>query len=188
MKILIQSILFIIIVALFAITSDRLGKIEQKESMNAPATNEPTQSDQDFLTQMIEHHEGAIAMAGEAKAKSRRVEIRTFADNIITAQSGEIDSMYAWRKDWFKDSGHIAMRMGADMPSMAIDLGVSDADFDLRFLQAMIIHHEGAVKMAKQVLLPTDRVEIHDLAKNIISTQQAEITQMQSWLKEWYGQ
>jgi len=102
-------------------------------------------------------------------------------------QSDEIDDMYIWRKDWFKDDGHIRMRMGADMPSMAIDLGSSDKDFDKRFLEAMITHHEGAIKMANQVLIPTDRPEIHDLAKSIINTQSKEITLMQQWKKEWYG-
>lgn len=187
MKMLIQSLLFVVIVALFAITSDRLSKIEQKESMNAPVTSEPRLSDQDFLTQMIEHHEGAISMAKEAQSKSKRPEIKQFAGDIISAQSGEIDSMYTWRNDWFKDDGHISMRMGADMPSMAVSLGEGDGEFDKRFLQAMIAHHEGAIKMANQVLLPTARPEIHELADNIIATQSQEITTMQSWLKEWYG-
>lgn len=187
MKILVQSLLFIVIVALFAVTSDRLSKIEQKESMNAPVTGEPKLSDRDFLTQMIEHHEGAITMAKEAKNKSSRTEIKSFATDIISAQSEEIDSMYSWRKAWFKDDGHISMRMGADMPSMAVSLGVDDGEFDQRFLQAMITHHEGAIKMANQVLLPTERPEIHDLAKNIIVTQSNEITTMQEWLKELYG-
>lgn len=187
MKILIQSLLFIVIVGLFAVTSDRLSKIEQKESMNAPVNSEPKLSDQDFLTQMIEHHEGATAMATEAKSKSNRAEIKNFAADIISAQSGEIDSMYNWRKAWFKDDGHISMRLGADMPSMAVSLGEGDGEFDKRFLQAMITHHEGAIKMANQVLVPTERPEIHDLAKNIVATQSQEISIMQQWLKEWYG-
>lgn len=187
MKILIQSLLFIVVVGLFVMTSDRLSKIEQKETMNAPESSESKLSDQNFLTQMIEHHEGAISMAKEAQVKSKRSEIKQFAGDIISAQSGEISSMYAWRKDWFKDEGHVSMRMGADMPSMAIDLGSADAEFDQRFLQAMITHHDGAIKMANQVLLPTERPEIHDLAKNIIATQSKEISIMQQWLKEWYG-
>ncbi len=186
MKILIQSILFIIIVGLFAITSDRLSKIEQKESMDG-TTSEVQMSDQDFLTQMIEHHQGAIAMAQEAETKSSRQEIRDFAGSIISAQTSEIDQMYAWRKQWFGESEHISMRMGADMPSMAVDLGSADADFDKRFLQAMIAHHEGAIKMANAVLLPTDRADIHNLAKTIINTQTQEIKTMQQWENDWYG-
>ena len=187
MKIVIQSLLFIVIVALFAITSDRLNKIEQKESMDGGGTSEVRLSDQDFLTQMIEHHEGAITMAKEAQKKSRRSEISAFASQIISAQTSEITQMYTWRKDWFGDSGHINMRMGEDMPSMAVDLGSADDNFDKRFLDAMIVHHEGAITMAKAVLLPTDREDLHELAKAIISTQTEEVKTMQAWKDEWYG-
>lgn len=187
MKILIQSLLFILIVGIFAVTSDKLTKIEEKESKDTTAATESQMSDQEFLTQMIEHHDGAIAMAKDAQAKSKRPEIRTFAGSIISAQSGEIDQMYAWRKAWFGESEHISMRMGSDMPSMAVELGAGDGEFDLRFLDAMIAHHEGAMKMAEQVLIPTNRGEIHNLASNIINTQSQEIANMQQWRNEWYG-
>jgi uncharacterized protein (DUF305 family) len=35
--------------------------------------------------------------------------------------------------------------------SMEMDLGPADADYDLRFIDAMILHHQGAVVMAKEV-------------------------------------
>lgn len=186
MKTVIHSLLFIIIVALFSITSDKLSKIEQKNMIQQEASSKSSMSDREFINGMIEHHEGAVSMAKEALVKSKRAELRTFAQNIITAQTTEIEQMYSWRKNWFNDSSHIEMRMGMDMPSMAIDLGKADAEFDKRFLLAMIEHHQGAVIMAKQVLLPTDRTEIHDLAKNIVTTQEEEILMMQQYLKEWY--
>lgn len=186
MKTVMHSILFIIIVALFAITSDKLSIIEQKEMMQQEDSSKTSMSDQEFINGMIEHHEGAVSMAKEALVKSKRAELKTFAQNIITAQTTEIEQMYSWRKQWFDDSSHITMRMGVDMPSMAVDLGETDAEFDKRFLLAMIEHHEGAVTMAQEILLPTDRSEIHDLAKNIIATQNNEIATMQQWLKEWY--
>jgi len=33
--------------------------------------------------------------------------------------------------------------------AMLQDLGTADAEFDLRFMNAMIEHHEGAITMAK---------------------------------------
>ncbi len=39
MKILIQSLLFVVVVALFAITSDRLGKIETLDGMSKSGSN-----------------------------------------------------------------------------------------------------------------------------------------------------
>lgn len=186
MKTIITSLLFIVMVALFAITSDKLSTIEQKEMMQQNDSGQTAMTDREFVDGMIEHHEGAVSMAKEVLVKSNRAELKTFAQNIITAQTSEIDQMYSWRKSWFNDSSHVEMRMGMDMPSMAVDLGKADAEFDKRFLQAMIEHHQGAIKMAKQVLLPTDRAEIHDLAKNIITTQEEEILMMQQYLKEWY--
>lgn len=56
--------------------------------------------DEAFLTEMIVHHEGAIDMAKLVKEKSKREELLELADEIITAQSKEIDQMKAWQKEW----------------------------------------------------------------------------------------
>ncbi|MEU3200205.1 MULTISPECIES: DUF305 domain-containing protein [unclassified Streptomyces] len=46
-----------------------------------------------FLTMMIEHHEGAVDMAATEKDKGRRGPAKTLADDIITAQTVEIEEM-----------------------------------------------------------------------------------------------
>lgn len=65
----------------------------------------------------------------------------------------------------------------------AIDADV-DNDADLTFLQGMIPHHEEAVDMARLVPDRTDRPELNQLAENVISSQQAEIDQMEQMLTE----
>ncbi len=60
-------------------------------------------------------------------------------------------------------------------------------DLDLAFLEGMIVHHEGAIEMAKIVLEKTKRPEIKKMAEDIISAQSGEIAMMKGWLKEWYG-
>ncbi|MHC5824926.1 MAG: DUF305 domain-containing protein, partial [Nostoc sp.] len=70
--------------------------------------------------------------------------------------------------------------------SMAMDLGPADANFDLRFLDAMIPHHQGAVEMAKEAQNKSKRPEIKKLADNIIKSQNQEITQMKRWRQAWY--
>ena len=67
-----------------------------------------------------------------------------------------------------------------------MDLGPADADYDLRFIDAMIPHYEGAVVMAKDLAQKTKRPELQKLAKAIITSQQAGIDQMQQWQKSWY--
>ncbi len=49
--------------------------------------------DADFASMMIVHHDGAIAMAQMAPERSKREEIRTLAQAIITAQEDEIATM-----------------------------------------------------------------------------------------------
>ena len=53
-------------------------------------------SDQRFMTAMIPHHQGAIAMAELALRKARRPEIRALAQRIISSQSQEIGQMRQW--------------------------------------------------------------------------------------------
>jgi uncharacterized protein (DUF305 family) len=67
-----------------------------------------------------------------------------------------------------------------------VDLGPADADYDLRFIDAMIPHHEGAVSMAKEVLQKSQRAELKQLAQAMITAQQAEIDQMKQWRQTWY--
>lgn len=59
--------------------------------------------------------------------------------------------------------------------------------FDLRFIQAMIPHHERAIAMARDALEEGEHQEIRDFARAIISAQRAEIVQMKQWLRRWYG-
>ena len=54
---------------------------------------------------------------------------------------------------------------------------------DKAFLSAMIPHHEAAVEMAKAVLKDGKDPQVKQWAEGVIAAQNAEITQMQAWLK-----
>lgn len=56
--------------------------------------------------------------------------------------------------------------------------GVPEHDF----ITMMIPHHQGAIDMAKAVLLNTTDPELRNLAQGIITEQQNEIRVMQAWL------
>lgn len=71
---------------------------------------------------------------------------------------------------------------------MDVDLGAADAMFDLRFLNAMIPHHEAALIMAEDLRQKSQRPEMQLLAQNILTSQQAEIDRMKQWRRSWYGQ
>jgi uncharacterized protein (DUF305 family) len=163
----------------------------------------PADADYDlrFIDGMMPHHEGAIVMAQEVLKKSQRPEMKKLAENIIKAQTDEIAMMKQWRKDWYPKAAatpmawHGEMKHMTPMPAeqmksmrMDMDLGASDDQFDLRFMNAMIPHHEGALVMAKDAAAKSQRPEIQKAAQAILSSQTAEIQQMKQWRKNWYKQ
>ena len=53
-----------------------------------------------FIDMMIPHHDGAVAMAGEALTRAEHAEIKDLARNIIDAQTREIAQFRQWRQAW----------------------------------------------------------------------------------------
>jgi uncharacterized protein (DUF305 family) len=58
---------------------------------------------------------------------------------------------------------------------------------DAHFIEQMIPHHEDAITMAKLAQNKAQRLEVKELAMNIIDSQSHEIEQMKVWYKEWFG-
>lgn len=141
--------------------------------------------DAQFIDSMLEHHRGAVVMAQQVLEQSERAELRTLAEAIIAAQTQEIEQMTAWRASWYPDLPPTA-GIGMSMGEMSISTDDSKP-FDQRFIEAMISHHQGAIDMAKMAQQMAEHAEIKTLADAIITAQQAEIEQMQSWLNAWYG-
>ena len=65
-------------------------------------------------------------------------------------------------------------------------MGHGDEPFDAQFIDGMIVHHEGAIAMAEQVLAESERPELRQMAEAIIAAQQGEVEQMHTWRGEWY--
>lgn len=154
--------------------------------------------DRHFIEQMVPHHEDAVAMADLALVKAEHPELRQLADNIRKNQSQEITQMRAWYKSWYgvdaPDYGDGGDSRGMGMMGMGMMGGGTDLPllevarpFDQEFINQMIPHHQMALMMAQMVLSGSDRKEIQDLARSIIQTQSAEIDQMRSWYRSWYG-
>ena len=168
----------------------------ESESASASASSEVSadHNDQDttFAQMMIIHHEGAIEMSQLAIERAESPEVVALAERIAEAQGPEIEEMTAWLSAWGEDvspGGHGGMDMGGmDMNGMSQEEmmtqldGMSGADFDQAFLEAMIAHHEGAIGMSEQQLAEGQNPDAVALAEKIIADQQAEITEMQEIL------
>lgn len=154
-----------------------------------------------FIDGMRSHHQGAVAMAKLAQQKSQHSEIKQLADSIIKTQTKEIAQLQQWRQAWYPQASKELVAYGGEGKSvismseqqiqsmkMFTDLGAADPKFDLRFMDAMLAHHEGALTMAQDALAKSQRPEVKQLAQDIITSQQAEIDQMKEWRQTWYKQ
>jgi uncharacterized protein (DUF305 family) len=59
-----------------------------------------TDFDRAFVEEMIPHHQMAVMMASMLKNGTERPEMKKLADDIIAAQTKEIDQMRQWLKNW----------------------------------------------------------------------------------------
>ena len=88
-------------------------------------------------------------------------------------------------------NGQMMNNVGMDMNSMMGGMmaglqGKTGDEFDKAFLAEMIVHHQGAVDMAKAVLATSKRPELIKLANDIIAAQTKEIDTMKGWQKAWF--
>lgn len=146
-----------------------------------------------FVTQMVPHHEGAIEMAKLAETRAQRPEVKQLAATILSSQAAEIARMKEMKKGMGDAShhgdGHSAGAMSDHEMGMDGDMGslAKSRQFDRDFLEMMIPHHEGAIRMSNRAISGGSDPEVKRLARSIVKSQQAEIDQMKRWLKAWYG-
>lgn len=150
-------------------------------------------TDREFIAAMIPHHQGAIAMARVATRRAEHPEIRRLAQSIISAQEREIRELRLVHRDLFGGEPGSArpQLLGLSMSEagMAHDTAMLETarPFDRAFIDMMIPHHEGAVRMAKVVLKRGSDPRLKRLARDIVRTQTAEIRSMKRWRQQWYG-
>lgn len=138
-------------------------------------------SERDFITMMISHHEEAVDTAREVLERGATTpEIKTLMENIITAQEKEIADMQQWHAAWY---GEAYQPADTYVPMMRDLSSLSGTDIDQAFLEDMIPHHMGAIMMARSVAPHIEHEEIRTLTQAIIESQSQEIQMMQDLLK-----
>lgn len=160
----------------------------------AQASAEHNDADIAFARGMIPHHQQAVEMSKLAATRAGG-DVRRLATTIEQAQSPEIAKMRGFLASWnASESGmdheaedHESGDHGGDSGMMSDGqmrrLEQADgAAFDRMFLEMMIAHHEGAVRMAGAQLTDGINPEATTLAREIIAAQRAEITEMRDLL------
>ena len=144
-----------------------------------------------FLEGMYPHHAQAVEMSDMVAGHTDNAEVVALAAAIKAAQQPEMDRMTTWLQQWGQPvptpdmSGMHGMNHGAGMMSadqMDALTALSGTEFDRQWLTMMIAHHEGAIDMANTELADGENPEARQMATDIVTAQQKEITDMQASL------
>jgi uncharacterized protein (DUF305 family) len=149
-----------------------------------------------FAQGMIPHHEQAVVMSTLAldPARSAGPKVKDLATRIQAAQGPEIQTMTGWLTAWKQPLVMAGMEGMEGMEGMAMNgmmsaeemtaLSAATGDgFDKMWLEMMVRHHEGAVTMSKTEQTSGKSPEAVALAAQIVTAQEAEITEMKALLK-----
>lgn len=179
------------------------GAPSVSSSTIAGSTQDHDEADVMFAQSMIPHHEQAIEMSDSILGKQgidpRVIDIAT---EIKAAQAPEIEQMQSWLDEWGTPEQDMSDMPHGDMPMDGQDMmgegmmgegmmsdddmaALEDAqgvDASRLFLTQMIAHHKGAITMAQREIDNGRFPAAVELARSIVTTQQAEITTMQGVL------
>jgi uncharacterized protein (DUF305 family) len=154
----------------------------------SPAASAVNSDDVMFAQLMIPHHDQAVEMSDDLLAKDGvDPAIVDLATQIRAAQAPEITTLRGWLSDWDAtddgiggmDHGSGGMMSDDDMMKLRDAAG---ADAGPLFLTQMIMHHEGAIVMAKAELSDGKNADALALAETIVSSQSSEIAVMNDLL------
>lgn len=138
------------------------------------------ESEREFIEGMIPHHQEAVDTAKEVIARGGTTpEIKQLVEGIVVAQEAEIAVMKEWYQVWYGESYSDS---GEYMPMMRDLSQLSDRELDRTFLEDMVMHHMGAIMMARSVQPYIEHQEIETLTEAIVRTQSEEIQLMRQLL------
>ncbi len=133
-----------------------------------------------FMNGLVAHHESAIFLLEQVKLSAVHPELKVLADMVIPADTKEIKQLMVWRQDWYGQSGQINR-------FNRTNLGGADEKFDLRFLNAIIAHHQEAIATMKEVQTKSSRQEIIKLASEAEARLSDNVVMFKAWRKQWYN-
>lgn len=170
----------------------RYNKIYEKmksDMINAPVTGNATE---DFLSEMIPHHEAAIQMSKNILNYTDNSTIKTLAKNIIEKQTKDVKQMSTLLQQLKRDPSipkdndeKYIKQYNQILTTMltAMDKKSPSHNVNVLFLEEMIPHHAGAIAMADNILKYTTNPKVKKIATGIVESQKTQLGEMEALLK-----
>lgn len=138
-------------------------------------------NDLQYIDALAPHHKIAIQEANLEVQKGTRTEVKAIAQGIADAQTQELNTMMAARKEL---TGQADIPPPTPDPVTQADLAsvqqATGAQTDSAFLEAMIPHHAGGITIDTRALPNLKREDMRQLAIKSEVEQAREIGQMQA--------
>jgi uncharacterized protein (DUF305 family) len=198
----------LVVVALAALVLGALGGALLARQPALTAAPEGS-VDAGFARDMQAHHAQAVDLAVLVRDRSTDEEVRTVALDILLTQQNQIGQMAGWLSTWGLPaaasaapmawmtgtehghgstaatgdaSGYAAMPGWVSREDLARLTAATGTEADRLFLQLMIPHHQGGVEMAEYAVEHAQRPQVVALARNIVTSQERELTALQDML------
>ena len=187
-----RSTLAIVGVLATAISLSACTPTNTMDGMNRDESSSPSSenstpfndSDVTFAMGMVPHHKQAVEMVDMILSKEGiDAKVIDIATRIKAAQEPEITELSAWLEAWGSPMGSMpgmsgmdgGMMSGDDMDKLDAATGAAASKL---FLEQMTTHHKGAIIMAESEVADGENPAAISLAKDIVSSQTAELTEM----------
>lgn len=133
-----------------------------------------------YINAMIAHHRGAMLLGEQLLQKTERSEMEALAQSILEDEPKAINELYSWKEEWYGDTKRVR-------DPLVANLGQADETFDLRFLNAIIAHHEEGILMTKETRKKSSRGEILNNADAVEAFLTNGIEALKELRADWYN-
>ncbi len=179
-----------LIAAVVALIVAGCGGSNNTSSSAASSSSSGTAIDRAFAAEMVPHHQSAVAMAKLAGKQTSRPEIKTLAAAIVRTQNAEIATLKKLDAKLARAGvakGHLGLSDAMMGMSMNDSMLMDAKPFDRQFIDMMVPHHQGAIRMARIELAKGKNARLRKIAEDVVLAQSREIRQMNGWRMSWYG-
>ncbi|MEV7010561.1 DUF305 domain-containing protein [Streptosporangium sp. NPDC051022] len=155
----------------------------------ADAGPEHNPADVTFLQMMAPHNTQVVKLVRMAESRNVRSDLKVLAAAIATTQEAETASMVAWLKGWNQPTAGSASNAHASHGGSGLTKAQFDAlektapaDFEKKFINALIAQQDDAVQMAKIEKMAGGNAATKALADRIEASRSAQVKQLLAML------
>jgi uncharacterized protein (DUF305 family) len=157
----------------------------ETDAASPPPEAETTVADLGFIEAMITHHAQAVELADLAPGRAADEELADLASRMRAVQAAEAESMRSWlerrrARDLPGDGHDHADAMRGEISRSTLDRSaeLDGKAFDELFIDAMVVHHLGAVEMAEARLAEAGDPAVARWARAIATSQSLEVDRL----------